>query len=642
MSAHPEFTDEPESEEGLEREPAFPPGITRLSPRPSPFAAPPPPVHAPLPGLATHEQEPDVVQERTAERLSELMRALVRTLKAKKMYPANNPVLQRILGEFQDAMMGLLEEIEDFSLTVTADELLFGEYSVYQNVSKRDGLAHRFHRDGITEIGIQNGLTLPELNGFLDVLGRATEQQGAEEDLVTLLWEQEFSHIRYAYIAIEDMQEGLLDSDPLAAQGSPEDREVPWPHAESEADTLVIEAEEGDEGSGERSDDWAQLVPAQDVVERCPAHLLELSRQELQDLAEEVHLEHSRPLTDIALEILTEVAQDERNSDRFADLARALSELAVLAIADADFAHATQVLSTLRTLSTERQLDAAAFLPDAEELIRQATASLRHSPDADSSSLPEFFAHLGPGAVDPVCDLLHEREFEHLQPILASGLALLAAQNLSHMQKRLETATGTAARHILAAVTSSPYPEANKIIACAIAHREPRVRRDAIRALVERKAIATPEAQPYLARALQDLDPQVRGAALLALQGNPSERMGAPLLTIIEGSVFRSLTPTERQAYLDTLLRVPGETPRALLREWATRPIWWPNKDRAERRALAARALARAGHPLDREVLERHARSIFPGVRGACRAALAEMTSLLTPARPAGAREKQP
>jgi hypothetical protein len=121
-----------------------------------------------------HEQEPGVVEERTAQRLRELMRALVRALKAKKMYPANNPVLSRILSEFQDAVMGLLEEVEDFSLKVTPDELLYGEYSVYQNVSKRDGLAHRFlearTREGLEQI--VGSLHLERLDGVLVVRRR--------------------------------------------------------------------------------------------------------------------------------------------------------------------------------------------------------------------------------------------------------------------------------------------------------------------------------------------------------------------------------------------------------------------------------------------------------------------------------------
>ncbi|MGH7339656.1 MAG: hypothetical protein ACREKH_04130, partial [Candidatus Rokuibacteriota bacterium] len=454
------MTMDPESRDGLEPEgtgdtSSFPPKKAPVA-RPNPMASRAPGSPTPLPGLAVHEQEPGVVEERTAQRLRELMRALVRALKAKKMYPANNPVLSRILSEFQDAVMGLLEEVEDFSLKVTPDELLYGEYSVYQNVSKRDGLAHRFHRDGITEIGLVAGLTPPELNGFLDVLARATEQQGNEEDLVTLFWEQEFSHIRYAYIALEDLQESLLDADSLGGEGG-EEREVPWPHGETEEHDLIENVEEyNTEGSGDRSDDWAQLEATRDLAERCPPHLLELTKEELQAIAEEVHLEHSRPLTDIALEILTEVAQDERNADRFSDLARALSELAILAIADTDFGHAAQVLATLRTLSAERGIDAATYLPDAQDLISQATTSLRHSPEADTGSLPEFLAHLGPSAIGPICDLLHEREFEALQPLLASGLSLLAAQDLERIRTRLENATGTAARHILGAVTACP------------------------------------------------------------------------------------------------------------------------------------------------------------------------------------------
>ena len=642
MSANSESREGREPE-GFEARPTFPQDPAGGVPRPNPLAARAPGSPTPLPGLAVHEQEPALIEERTAQRLRELMRSLVKALKAKKMYPANNPVLSRILSEFQDAVMGLLEEVEDFSLKVTPDELLYGEYSVYQNISKRDGLAHRFHRDGITEIGLMTGLTPPELNGFLDVLARATEQQGNEEDLVTLFWEQEFSHVRYAYIALEDLQESLLDADGFDGENS-EDREVPWPHGESEEYTLIADVEEfNTEGSGDRSDDWAQLDPARDITERCPAHLLELTKEELQEIAEEVHLEHSRPLTDIALEILTEVAQDERNADRFSDLARALSELALLAIADADFGHAAQVLATLRTLSAERGLDAATYLPDAQELITQATTSLRHSPEADTASLPEFLAHLGPTAIGPICDLLHERDFEALQPLLASGLSLLAVQDLERIRIRLENATGTAARHILGAVTASPFPEANRVIAGAVAHREPRVRREAIRALVDRKAISEPDAQPFLARALQDIDPQVRTAALLAMQGNPSEKMGAPLLEIIEGTVFKSLTPSERQTYLDTLLRVPGEMPRHLLHDWVTRPIWWPNAVRAERRALAARSLAKSGNPFDRELLERNARSIFPGVRAACAKALKEVAPTITgsgsPDRTAGGQE---
>jgi len=124
------------------------------------------------------EEAPEVVEQRTVARLRDLMRTLTKALKAKKMYPANNPVLSRILSEFQDGMMGTLEDLEDLSLSVQPADLLHNGASVYHNPAKRDSLAARFHRDGITEIQFGSGLTPPELNAFLDVLARATEPQG--------------------------------------------------------------------------------------------------------------------------------------------------------------------------------------------------------------------------------------------------------------------------------------------------------------------------------------------------------------------------------------------------------------------------------------------------------------------------------
>src|SRR5262245_38125169 len=174
-------------------------------------AEPATPSRRPNHGAVLAEESPEIVEQRTMQRLRELMRVLVRGLKAKKMYPANNPVLSRILTEMQDAVMGTIEDFGDLKLTVQQAALLYHANSVYNNVQKRDSLAYRFHRDAITEIELTEGVTPPEINAFLDVLARATEPRGAEEDLVTLLWEQEFSHIRYAYLAIDDLQENMID-----------------------------------------------------------------------------------------------------------------------------------------------------------------------------------------------------------------------------------------------------------------------------------------------------------------------------------------------------------------------------------------------------------------------------------------------
>jgi hypothetical protein len=608
------------------------PGASESEPTPAQEKSPPgaaaPTKRGGSSGVLAPEESPEVAEQRLVQRLRELMRMLVRGLKAKKMYPANNPVLSRILNEMQDAVLGTIEDVGDLRLTVQQADLLYHGNSIYTNPSKRDSLAYRFHRDGITELEFVDGVTPPEINAFLDVLARATEPRGAEEDLVTMLWEQEFTHIRYAYLAIDDLQENLLeDVEPDESQGE-EATNVPWPgQGEQTNPDVTVAVEDVDatgEGSGERSDDWNALIPAVDITERCPAHLLELRPEELQELAEEVHLEHSRPLTEVALEILTEVAETERNAHRFADLARALGDLIVIALAEADLSRATQVLATMHGLCAERGVDAVGFLPDPTDLLKQALASVHHFSEADTTSLPEFAAHLGSAAIEPVCDFLCDPNEETLHPQLAAGLSLLAPLNVGRVRERLLRAAGTPAIHMMAALAACPAKEVEPALIQAFEHPEPRVRRDALAALVARGAASRPEVKDRVIRALQDTDPQVRTAALAAARDFANGGMGESLLGIAEEASFRERPWPEKRAYFETVARIPNPRVRRILREWASRQNWWPDPAASERRLLAAWAIARTADADDKAFLERHAASIFPGPRNACRRALAE------------------
>ena len=145
------------------------------------------------PGLAAFDAEQR--EQQTIGKLRDLMRVLVRALKAKRMYPANNPQLQRILAEATIAMAETLELVGDLHVTVQQFDLLFLGQSVYSNTNRKESIAFRFAKDGITELVFQEGLASEELEDFLAVMAHAMEQSALEDDLVTLLWEQEFSHI---------------------------------------------------------------------------------------------------------------------------------------------------------------------------------------------------------------------------------------------------------------------------------------------------------------------------------------------------------------------------------------------------------------------------------------------------------------
>jgi len=224
-----------------------------------------------------------------------------------------------------------------------------------------------------------------------------------------------------------------------------------------------------------------------------------------------------------------------------------------------------------------------------------------------------------------VCDFLCDPNEETLHPQLAAGLSLLAPLSVGRVRERLMLATGTPAFHMMAAIAACPAKEVEPALVQACDHPEARVRRDALSALVARGAASRPEVRERVVKALEDTDAQVRGAALNAARDYANGEMGESLLGIAEEASFRERALPEKRAYFETMARIPNPRVRKILRDWASRQSWWPDPAPSERRLLAAWAIARTAEGDDRSFLERHAKSIFPGPRNACRRALNEV-----------------
>jgi hypothetical protein len=585
-------------------------------------AAPPP--------LAPQQDllEMELREQQNLNRLRDLWRILIRALKAKRMYPANNPILQRILAECSIAMNETLEALGDLHLTIQQFDLLFLGQSIYHNPSKKESIAFRFAKDGITELVFQDGLPPDELESFLSVMARAMETGSLEDDLVTLLWEQEFSHISYAYLAIDDLQEqqgNLLQAEDGEELSWPESNDepldeatgVPW----TEHQGWV---EEG--GSGHRADDWNELLPVAHVEDRCSNDFLHLTSHEIEALAEEIHREHSRSLHDVVLEILTEVAEDEIKPEAFADLARAFADLLVVVVQEADLRPAVEITATLKTLSASRGHDPGTFMPDTRDLTAQAVAALHRHPEADPALLPEFLVHLGPRTIDPICDLLNDVDQHALHPMLQQALVELAKQDLSTLRGRLAGAPPQAARLIVQVLARVGTPDSDAALATATAHPEARVRKEAIAALaISPHSIA----RTYFLRALDDDDPQVRAAALHALRdstGEPGEdrSFAERLLAVVSGPRFTEQSDVERRAYFEALVSLGGPVVTATFSAWLGLWRLGGGADLKARRELGAWALSRMPDAESQHEFRKHAKSLIPAVRGACKKALEE------------------
>src|SRR3712207_8620395 len=72
-------------------------------------------------------------------------------------------------------------------------------------------LFRSFYKDGIRELQFLPGFETDELPTLLDIMQRVRKASPEEEDLLTLLWEGDFSLLRYRYVDL-----GLEPAAPLA------------------------------------------------------------------------------------------------------------------------------------------------------------------------------------------------------------------------------------------------------------------------------------------------------------------------------------------------------------------------------------------------------------------------------------------
>jgi len=137
----------------------------------------------------------DQVLALDVKRVADWLQALVRTLKAYRMYLPNNPTLHKFSSDLEARTWSCLKEIGDIVLNIQQFDLLFEDYSVYHNAAREESLAYRFYSDGVRQITFREGLEPQELRGVLEVLKKATDPSQGQGDVVPLLWARALRHI---------------------------------------------------------------------------------------------------------------------------------------------------------------------------------------------------------------------------------------------------------------------------------------------------------------------------------------------------------------------------------------------------------------------------------------------------------------
>jgi len=567
----------------------------------------------------------DQVLALDVKRVADWLQALVRTLKAYRMYLPNNPTLHEFQSDLEARTWSCLKEIGDIALNVQQFDLLFEDYSVYHNAAREESLAFRFFTDGVRQITFREGLEPQELRGFLEVLKKATDQTQGQDDVVTLLWERDFRHIEYVHISIDEIiDEGGAPHDYEPEEGAIEGG-IPWPSA------VAVEEEPAPSASGEpameRSDDWNPKAPIQSSWDESVGVQFALSESESKDLSASIQVEEARPLLNEVLEIVAAILMSEEEPTSFLESAGAFQKFVELALEEGDLARANQLLSRLRTIAAQRAETHKEFRGLAEQVIReigrpsflgQFAPILNAHPELDPALLTNFLVQIGPSGAGAICDLLGQVNHMKHRRALCEALAISCKDDVDVLISRLGDPRWYVIRNVVYVLGRIAHQCVERALDRALHHEDVRVRKEAVRALGN---IESPTSRAFLVSAFRDPDGGVRVQAALTLAQRRDDRAAQSIWSAISAPEFARRDQTERRVFFEAVGKCGSDSFTPRLTDMLTKGGLFRGTNEEER-MNAAVSLAWLGTPKAIEVLNRELQSKREPVRKAVEAAL--------------------
>ncbi len=542
--------------------------------------------------------------------VGELLQTMVKALRAFQMYLPNNPIYQRAIQNVRNAFGPIWAAGDELVLTIAETEIVWEEEIVYQQINKSESLAWTLFKDGMRVLTVQKGAEDDELVRFLETVNRARFLSAeAGDDLMTLLWEQEFVAIQYHFIDF------LTEGD--AIEGS---------RAAGAGDATATQA---------RRDQVRDEAPARPRgivdLEDFDATLYFLDEAEVNQLTQEVQDEYARDARLAALAAvfdLLELHPDARVRGEILSIVETLfpnllskGEFRTVATVIRD---ARLVLSRAGELTPElrRRLEALEIQLSQPAIVAQLVQSLDETSQvAGETDLSDLLAELRAGALGALIESLPRVATPAVRTLVEATVDRLAAAHGGEVLRLLREPPGDALPAVVALCGRLALQPAVPGLGELLGHGDAAVRLAAVQAL---EKVGTPGAMGQLERAVDDADRGVRLTAVRAVGARGFKGALKRVEAVVLGKAVKEMDLTEKMAFFEAYGAIAGGSalktlsgmllPRGLLK--LTQP--------SDLRACAAIALGKIRTPEAREVLASAAEDKDLVVRNAVNRALRE------------------
>lgn len=509
--------------------------------------------------------------------VTDLLKAFVKAVRATQLYLPNNPMHARSLEVVREAFGTLWQHTDELDLQVVETRLEWeGRIVLDEQERTSDNVAWLLYKDGIRELKMLKGFEQEELGILFNLLQRVRKATDDDDDLLTLMWEQEFVNLQYRYVDLTQEAGPGVDSMERAEQ-----KEKILSPAQAEAGL------ESTKSSIASLDDFDST-------------LYFLDEREVEYLQSEIKREFSTDLRPAVIASLLDTFENQKDPTVREEICGLLDYFLLILLSTAQYRNAAYLLREAGTtasrapeiLDTQKQrlMQLNELMSDPKPL-GQLLQALEDSPlRAPQHELDELFGILQPRALQTILSWIGRSSNPQLKVLLEVAAGRLAASNSAELIRLIgaddEAVVLEAIRRAAALKSPAAVPALGKMLTVG----EPEMRLAAVTALTE---IGSPGAMQMLERALVDEDREVRIVAVRAL-GARNARAALPRIeAAIKGKDLRESNLTEKMAFFEAYGSLCGDAGVALLDGLLNAKGFMGKKDDSEIRACAAMALGK-------------------------------------------------